>query len=241
MHSTLKSSKGITKSKSQLHRWGVASIKSRQLTSLSKQLNKVLVNGFWILPNFDQDNVFRLVLEGPLFNQYFSLVEVSNFEVASDAFSTFKVGILMIFYYGDIIFPRKTNLIIELLSIFLFQWDWKPMKQVSTQNQLSKNHLLFIQTSKCSRQYGHKNEKCHCQSMTMMHTVCFLFILKCTLLSNTDQSVLSLFLCIIWENVFDLLGWLSIQKSQCSVHYIAVLVLRPWICDFALCFKLQLS
>ena len=32
----------------------------------------------------------RLVLEGPLFEQYFEKVEVSNFEVASDAFSTFK-------------------------------------------------------------------------------------------------------------------------------------------------------
>lgn len=33
----------------------------------------------------------RLVLEGPLFQHYFDKVEVSNFEVASDAFSTFKV------------------------------------------------------------------------------------------------------------------------------------------------------
>ena len=33
----------------------------------------------------------RLVLEGPLFGHYFDKVEVSNFEVASDAFSTFKV------------------------------------------------------------------------------------------------------------------------------------------------------
>lgn len=33
----------------------------------------------------------RLVLQGPLFQQYFEKVEVSNFEVASDAFSTFKV------------------------------------------------------------------------------------------------------------------------------------------------------
>ena len=34
---------------------------------------------------------YRLVLEGPLFQHYFDKVEVSNFEVASDAFSTFKV------------------------------------------------------------------------------------------------------------------------------------------------------
>ena len=34
----------------------------------------------------------RLVLEGPLFGHYFDKVEVSNFEVASDAFSTFKVS-----------------------------------------------------------------------------------------------------------------------------------------------------
>ena len=33
----------------------------------------------------------RLVLQGPLFQRYFEKVEVSNFEVASDAFSTFKV------------------------------------------------------------------------------------------------------------------------------------------------------
>ena len=33
----------------------------------------------------------RIVLEGPLFEQYFKKVEVSNFEVASDAFTTFKV------------------------------------------------------------------------------------------------------------------------------------------------------
>lgn len=31
------------------------------------------------------------MLEGPLFEQYFVKVEVSNFEVASDAFSAFKV------------------------------------------------------------------------------------------------------------------------------------------------------
>ena len=36
--------------------------------------------------------VHRLVLEGPLFGHYFEKVEVSNFEVASDAFATFKVG-----------------------------------------------------------------------------------------------------------------------------------------------------
>ena len=34
----------------------------------------------------------RLVLQGPLFQRYFEKVEVSNFEVASDAFSTFKVS-----------------------------------------------------------------------------------------------------------------------------------------------------
>ncbi len=32
----------------------------------------------------------RMVLEGRLFNEYFKKVEVSNFEVASDAFQTFK-------------------------------------------------------------------------------------------------------------------------------------------------------
>ena len=32
----------------------------------------------------------RLVLEGPLFGQFFEKVEVTNFEVASDAFATFK-------------------------------------------------------------------------------------------------------------------------------------------------------
>lgn len=32
----------------------------------------------------------RMVLEGPLFKEYFKKVEVSNFEVASDAFQTFK-------------------------------------------------------------------------------------------------------------------------------------------------------
>jgi hypothetical protein len=31
-----------------------------------------------------------MVLEGPLFKEYFKKVEVSNFEVASDAFQTFK-------------------------------------------------------------------------------------------------------------------------------------------------------
>ena len=37
----------------------------------------------------------RMVLDGPLFKEYFDKVEVSNFEVASDAFSTFKVGWLL--------------------------------------------------------------------------------------------------------------------------------------------------
>jgi len=36
--------------------------------------------------------IHRLVLDGPLFQHYFEKVEVSNFEVASDAFSTFKVA-----------------------------------------------------------------------------------------------------------------------------------------------------
>lgn len=31
-----------------------------------------------------------MVLMGPLFREYFKKVEVSNFEVASDAFQTFK-------------------------------------------------------------------------------------------------------------------------------------------------------
>ena len=34
----------------------------------------------------------RLVLAGPLFSKYFQKVEVINFEVASDAFSTLKVS-----------------------------------------------------------------------------------------------------------------------------------------------------
>ena len=37
----------------------------------------------------------RMVLDGYLFKEYFDKVEVSNFEVASDAFSTFKVGWLL--------------------------------------------------------------------------------------------------------------------------------------------------
>lgn len=32
----------------------------------------------------------RMVLEGPLFGQYFEKVQATNFEVASDAFQTFK-------------------------------------------------------------------------------------------------------------------------------------------------------
>lgn len=36
------------------------------------------------------ESIARLVLEGPLFAHYFEKVEVSNFEVASDAFATFK-------------------------------------------------------------------------------------------------------------------------------------------------------
>ncbi|KAL3134008.1 hypothetical protein ABBQ32_008447 [Trebouxia sp. C0010 RCD-2024] len=36
------------------------------------------------------ESLAKLVLEGPLFQHYFEKVEVSNFEVASDAFSTFK-------------------------------------------------------------------------------------------------------------------------------------------------------
>ena len=35
------------------------------------------------------------MLEGPLFKQYFKKVEVSNFEVASDAFTTFKASLLV--------------------------------------------------------------------------------------------------------------------------------------------------
>lgn len=31
-----------------------------------------------------------MVLEGPLFGQYFEKVQATNFEVASDAFQTFK-------------------------------------------------------------------------------------------------------------------------------------------------------
>ena len=34
--------------------------------------------------------VRRMVLEGPLFGQYFQKVQATNFEVASDAFQTFK-------------------------------------------------------------------------------------------------------------------------------------------------------
>ncbi|EIE24810.1 Degreening-related dee76 protein [Coccomyxa subellipsoidea C-169] len=36
------------------------------------------------------ESLARMVLEGPLFQEYFKKVEVSNFEVASDAFQTFK-------------------------------------------------------------------------------------------------------------------------------------------------------
>lgn len=32
----------------------------------------------------------RMVVEGPDFNNFFAYVEVANFEVASDAFTTFK-------------------------------------------------------------------------------------------------------------------------------------------------------
>ena len=42
------------------------------------------------------------MLEGPLFQHYFEKVEVSNFEVASDAFSTFKVNTYILLY--DILF-----------------------------------------------------------------------------------------------------------------------------------------
>ena len=49
-----------------------------------------------------------MVLEGPLFELYFEKVEVSNFEVASDAFSTFKVSAVSLsllnrFKYLDLI------------------------------------------------------------------------------------------------------------------------------------------
>ncbi len=37
------------------------------------------------------ESIARLVLEGPLFAEFFHKVEVTNFEVASDAFTTFKV------------------------------------------------------------------------------------------------------------------------------------------------------
>lgn len=36
----------------------------------------------------------RIMLNSPIFKGYFQKVEVSNFEVASDAFATFKVGCL---------------------------------------------------------------------------------------------------------------------------------------------------
>lgn len=36
-------------------------------------------------------SLLRAVLEGPVFLRFFDKVEVANFEVASDAFSTFKV------------------------------------------------------------------------------------------------------------------------------------------------------
>eukprot|EP00955_Chlamydomonas_euryale_P041322 351955-Chlamydomonas_euryale.AAC.13 len=35
----------------------------------------------------------RMVLESPMFMEFFTNVEVANFEIASDAFSTFKVGV----------------------------------------------------------------------------------------------------------------------------------------------------
>jgi hypothetical protein len=34
----------------------------------------------------------RVLLEGPIFMGFFEKVEVQNFEIASDAFATFKVG-----------------------------------------------------------------------------------------------------------------------------------------------------
>lgn len=37
-----------------------------------------------------QESIAKMVLEGPEFNKLFSYVEVANFEVASDAFTTFK-------------------------------------------------------------------------------------------------------------------------------------------------------
>lgn len=37
-------------------------------------------------------HVSRLVLEGPQFYTFFDMVEVANFEIASDAFTTFKVN-----------------------------------------------------------------------------------------------------------------------------------------------------
>ena len=42
-------------------------------------------------PQGDAAGVPRMVLEGPEFQKFFDYVEVANFEVASDAFTTFKV------------------------------------------------------------------------------------------------------------------------------------------------------
>ena len=52
---------------------------------------KMSADGYCLAHTAEADAGCRLVLEGPLFGHYFDKVEVSNFEVASDAFSTFKV------------------------------------------------------------------------------------------------------------------------------------------------------
>lgn len=60
-----------------LHQPKVSSTVLCSLMYYAQPLTKIVLN--------------RLVLEGPLFQHYFEKVEVSNFEVASDAFSTCKV------------------------------------------------------------------------------------------------------------------------------------------------------
>lgn len=40
---------------------------------------------------FDGHALRRIVLESPMFMEFFARVQIANFEIASDAFSTFKV------------------------------------------------------------------------------------------------------------------------------------------------------
>ena len=64
----------------------------------------------------------RLVLEGPLFQHYFEKVEVSNFEVASDAFSTFKVApVQPATRRLHVLAPSCSESVLYIVVIFTFQ------------------------------------------------------------------------------------------------------------------------